>query len=72
MPDAVIFPQSTQEVSQCAKLCYDNDIAIQPFGSGTGLEGGVTALKVRGGQQVVAISFYSVKVEDRTWNQECS
>ena len=44
-PDVVIFPENTDQVSQCAKLCYDNDLPMIPFGTGTGLEGGVLALK---------------------------
>ena len=42
-PDIVVFPQNTEQVSKCAKLCYDNDIPMIPFGTGTGLEGGVIA-----------------------------
>ncbi|KAI0238135.1 putative D-lactate dehydrogenase, mitochondrial [Lamellibrachia satsuma] len=38
-PDVVIFPHSTQEVSECAKVCHDNDLPIIPFGTSTGLEG---------------------------------
>ncbi|KAK2186462.1 hypothetical protein NP493_199g03024, partial [Ridgeia piscesae] len=45
-PDVVIFPHSTQEVSECAKVCHDNDLPIIPFGTSTGLEGGVSAVQV--------------------------
>ena len=45
--DIVLFPTSTEEVSRCARLCYDNRVPMVPFGTGTGLEGGVTALQVR-------------------------
>ncbi|CAH1776052.1 unnamed protein product [Owenia fusiformis] len=44
-PDVVVFPTSTEKVSQVARLCYDHQIPIIPFGSGTGMEGGVTASK---------------------------
>lgn len=42
-PDAVVFPISTDEVSQLAKLCHAHGVAIVPFGAGTSLEGHVTA-----------------------------
>ncbi|XP_074864914.1 putative D-lactate dehydrogenase, mitochondrial [Carettochelys insculpta] len=46
-PDAVVWPQDVEEVSKLAGICYSHGVPIIPFGSGTGLEGGVTA--VRGG-----------------------
>ncbi|KAL5021434.1 hypothetical protein ScPMuIL_000589 [Solemya velum] len=45
MPGVVVFAQSTEHVSQIAKLCNDNEIPLIPFGTGTGLEGGVVATK---------------------------
>ncbi len=47
--EAVIFPESSEQVSQCARLCYENNIPIIPYGTGTGLEGGVNAIKVSPG-----------------------
>ncbi|XP_068943778.1 probable D-lactate dehydrogenase, mitochondrial isoform X3 [Petaurus breviceps papuanus] len=44
-PDAVVWPQNVEQVSQLAALCYDHRIPIIPFGTGTGLEGGVSAIK---------------------------
>ncbi|KAM4017934.1 putative D-lactate dehydrogenase, mitochondrial isoform 3-T3 [Anomaloglossus baeobatrachus] len=44
-PDAVIWPQNTEEVSEAAKLCYTHNVPMIPFGTGTGLEGGVSALQ---------------------------
>ncbi|XP_069595752.1 probable D-lactate dehydrogenase, mitochondrial isoform X1 [Ranitomeya imitator] len=44
-PDVVIWPQNTEHVSKVAKLCYTHNIPMIPFGTGTGLEGGVSALQ---------------------------
>ncbi|XP_069113907.1 probable D-lactate dehydrogenase, mitochondrial isoform X2 [Argopecten irradians] len=44
-PDIVAFAESTEHVSQVAKLCNDHEVPLIPFGSGTGLEGGINALK---------------------------
>eukprot|EP01119_Soliformovum_irregulare_P014469 TRINITY_DN3958_c0_g1_i1.p1 TRINITY_DN3958_c0_g1~~TRINITY_DN3958_c0_g1_i1.p1 ORF type:complete len:308 (+),score=109.00 TRINITY_DN3958_c0_g1_i1:155-1078(+) len=51
-PDVVVFPESTEEVSEIVKLCSQYKVPIVPFGSGTSLEGHITA--IRGG---VSISF---------------
>ena len=44
-PDAVAFAQSTVEVSEIVKICARHKVPIIPFGSGTGLEGHVAALR---------------------------
>jgi D-lactate dehydrogenase (cytochrome) len=44
-PDAVAFPQSTSEVSEIVKICARHKVPIIPYGSGTGLEGHVAALR---------------------------
>lgn len=46
-PDVVVFPQCVEEVSALAKVCHKHLLPIIPFGTGTGLEGGVSAVKVR-------------------------
>ena len=40
MPDAVIAPRSTQEVSEVLRLLNNNNIPVVPRGSGTNLAGG--------------------------------
>ena len=44
-PDAVAFVQSTEEVSEIVKLCARHKVPIIPFGTGTGVEGNVVALR---------------------------
>lgn len=44
-PDAVVFPRCVEEVSALARLCNTHNVPIIPFGTGTGLEGGVGALQ---------------------------
>ncbi|XP_063052977.1 probable D-lactate dehydrogenase, mitochondrial [Engraulis encrasicolus] len=44
-PDVVVFPRSVEEVSSLAKICHHHRLPIIPFGTGTGLEGGVGAVK---------------------------
>jgi glycolate oxidase len=52
LPDIVIKPNSSQEISQVMKLCNEKKIIVTPRGAGTGLSGG--ALPHQGG---VLISF---------------
>ncbi|XP_054631853.1 probable D-lactate dehydrogenase, mitochondrial [Dunckerocampus dactyliophorus] len=44
-PDVVVFPRCVGEVSALAKVCHSQRLPIIPFGTGTGLEGGVGAVK---------------------------
>lgn len=45
MPDVVVFANSVEEVSKVAQLCNKHKVPLIPFGSGTGLEGGINAIK---------------------------
>jgi glycolate oxidase subunit GlcD len=42
-PEAVVFPQNTQQVSEVVRLAHENHIPFLPRGSGTGLSGGAMA-----------------------------
>uniref|UniRef100_A0A250Y1L0 Probable D-lactate dehydrogenase, mitochondrial n=1 Tax=Castor canadensis TaxID=51338 RepID=A0A250Y1L0_CASCN len=44
-PDAVVWPQNVDQVSRLAALCYSQGVPIIPFGTGTGIEGGVCAVQ---------------------------
>jgi D-lactate dehydrogenase (cytochrome) len=44
-PDAVAFPVSNEEVSQIVQCCAEYRTPIIPFGTGTGVEGGVVAVQ---------------------------
>lgn len=50
LPDAVVFPESTDEVSQIMKICSQFRVPIVPFGIGTSLEGHV--IPIHGGISV--------------------
>lgn len=43
-PDAVVFPSSTEDVSDIVRLCAACGVAVIPFGAGTSLEGQVQAV----------------------------
>ena len=42
-PDAVVFPQTTQDVQQIVRICADNRVPVIAFGTGTSLEGHINA-----------------------------
>jgi D-lactate dehydrogenase (cytochrome) len=42
-PDAVIFPESTEEVAEIVRVCAEHKVPVIPFGVGTSLEGHVNA-----------------------------
>src|SRR3954454_24048333 len=60
-PDAVVFPQSTEDVQEIVRICAAHRVPIIPFGTGTSLEGQVNApqggvsIDVRDMNQVLAV-----------------
>ena len=42
-PDAVMFPETTEEVQEIVRICAEYGVPVIPFGTGTSLEGHVTA-----------------------------
>jgi glycolate oxidase len=47
IPELILKPSSTEEISKILKYCYEKNICVTPRGAGTGLSGG--ALPVAGG-----------------------
>jgi glycolate oxidase len=47
VPEVVLKPETTEEVSKIMRFCYENNIPVTPSGARTGLSGG--ALPVHGG-----------------------
>jgi FAD/FMN-containing dehydrogenase len=52
-PSAIVFPRTTQEVSEFLKICSENEIAVVPSGGRTGLAGGAVAAR---GEVVLSLS----------------
>ncbi|KAL2300280.1 hypothetical protein Nmel_012251 [Mimus melanotis] len=44
-PDVVVWPQAVGHVQELAALCHRCRVPMVPFGTGTGLEGGVNAVQ---------------------------
>ena len=42
-PDVVVYPRTTEEVSDIVKLCVEHKVPVIPYGTGTSLEGHVNA-----------------------------
>src|SRR6201989_491995 len=60
-PDAVVFPQSTEDVQAIVRICAERRVPVIAFGTGTSLEGHVNApfggvsIDVRDMNQVLAV-----------------
>jgi len=44
LPEVVVYPESTEQVSQLMALCHSHRIPVTPRGAGTGLSGGAVPL----------------------------
>ncbi len=42
-PDAVVFPQSAEDVQDAVRICVQHKMPVIPFGTGTSLEGHINA-----------------------------
>ncbi len=42
-PDAVVFPQSTDDVQDAVRICAQHKVPVIPYGTGTSLEGHINA-----------------------------
>jgi D-lactate dehydrogenase (cytochrome) len=42
-PDAVVFPQSSEDVQDAVRICVQHKVPVIPFGTGTSLEGHINA-----------------------------
>jgi D-lactate dehydrogenase (cytochrome) len=42
-PDAVVFPQSTDDVRDVVRICAQHEVPVIPYGTGTSLEGHINA-----------------------------
>jgi D-lactate dehydrogenase (cytochrome) len=42
-PDIVVYPRTTEEVSEIVRLCAAREVPVIPFGTGTSLEGHINA-----------------------------
>jgi len=45
VPDAVVLPADPDQVQRVLEVCVAHDVGVVPFGGGTSVVGGVTALK---------------------------
>ncbi len=48
-PEAVVFPRTTEQVSQILKFSYENGVPVFPRGAGSGLSGGSVPLSAQKG-----------------------
>ena len=66
LPDLVVFPQDTDQISEIMKLATSHRIPVVPRGAGTGMTGGVVPVE---GGIVMAMTKFDAIVEIDTDNQ---
>lgn len=69
LADFVVWPSTTEQVSRVSRLCYQDNVPITPFGTGTGLEGGVNALK---GGVCIALTRMDKVIEVNAEDFDCT
>jgi glycolate oxidase len=68
LPDYVIRPDSTQQISRLLRFCSDNQIYVTPRGAGTGLAGGASpvfggiVLDLSGMDRIIEIDIDNLQV----------
>lgn len=45
LPDVVVYPATTEEVAEVARICFEAKLPMIPFGAGSSVEGQLVALK---------------------------
>src|SRR5690625_6657825 len=55
LPEVVLFPYSTKDVSNILKFANDHLISLEPFGLGTGLDGNIIPY-----EQELSIDFSNI------------
>lgn len=67
LPDAVAFPESTEEVSQIMKICARHQCPVVPYGVGTSLEGHV--IPIHGGISIDSSRMNAVlDIQENDWD----
>ncbi len=66
LPEMVVFPRTTEQISNIMQLATKYRVAVVPRGAGTGMTGGI--VPVRGGM-VLAMSKFDTIIEIDTDNQ---
>ena len=69
LPLAVVFPQTTEEVSSIARICHEYNAPMIAFGTGTSLEGHITAL--HSGTVVIDMSHMGRILEVNAGDMDC-
>ncbi len=66
LPDLVVFPQTTEQISQIMELASKHRIPVVPRGAGTGMTGGIVPIH---GGIVLALTKFDTIIEIDTDNQ---
>lgn len=68
LPDAVVFPTSTEQVSAVLRLLHEHQVPLIPRGSGTGLTGGCVAF----GEGVLICTSRMTRIEHVDVHSRCA